>query len=67
MKIEFFIKDVRNSKKITLRQLAIKSGVSKTQINDIEKGNKIPTIFTLEAIATGLGTNINKLYKFYRN
>jgi len=67
MKIEFFIKDVRKSKKITLKQLAIKSGVSKTQINDIEKGNKIPTIFTLEAIATGLETSINNLYKFYKN
>lgn len=67
MRIKFFIKDIRKLKKMTLKQLAIKSGVSKTQINDIEKGNKIPTIFTLEAIATGLGTNINKLYKFYRN
>jgi len=67
MKIEFFIKDVRKSKKITLKQLAIKSGVSKTQINDIEKGNKIPTIFTLESIATGLETSINNLYKFYKN
>lgn len=67
MKIEFFIKDVRKSKKMTLKQLERKSGVSKTEINDIEKGNKIPTIFTLESIATGLETSINKLYKFYKN
>ena len=52
---------------MTLKQLAIKSGVSKTQINDIKKGNKIPTIFTLESIATGLETSINNLYKFYKN
>ena len=67
MRIKFFIKDIRKIKKMTLKQLAIKSGVSKTQINDIEKGNKIPTIFTLESIATGLETSINNLYKFYKN
>lgn len=63
MRIEFFIKEVRKSKKITLKQLERKSGVSKTEINDIEKGNKIPTIFTLELIALGLETSVNKFYK----
>lgn len=52
---------------MTLKQLERKSGVSKTEINDIEKGNKIPTIFTLELIARGLETTINSLYKFYKN
>lgn len=65
--MNFFIKDVRKSKKMTLKQLERKSGVSKTEINDIEKGNKIPTIFTLELIARGLETTINSLYKFYKN
>lgn len=67
MKIKFFIKEIRTSKKITLKQLERKSSVSKTEINDIEKGYKIPTIFTLELIAMGLNTTANKLYKFYRN
>ena len=35
-----------------------KSGVSKTEINDIERGDKMPNIITLELIAKGLQTNI---------
>lgn len=67
MKIKFYIKEVRKSKKITLKQLEKKSGVSKTQINDIEKGYKMPSIFTLELIAMGLEVTIDKLYKVYKN
>ncbi len=67
MRIEFYIKEVRKYKKITLKQLEKKSGVSKTQINDIEKGYKMPTIFTLELIAMGLEVTIDKLYRFYKN
>lgn len=67
MRIEFYIKKVRKSKKITLKQLEKKSGISKTEISDIERGNKIPTIFTIELIAMGLETTIDKLYKFYKN
>lgn len=67
MKIEFYIKEIRKHKKLTLKQLEKKSGVSKTQINDIEKGYKMPTIFTLELIAMGLEETIDKLYKFYKN
>lgn len=67
MKIEFYIKEVRKRKKITLKQLEKKSGVSKTQINDIEKGYKMPTVFTLELIAMGLEVTIDQLYRFYKN
>lgn len=54
MKIEFLIRDIRKSKKLTLKQLQRKSGVSKTEINDIERGDKMPNIITLELIAKGL-------------
>lgn len=67
MKIEIYIKEIRQNKNITLKQLAKKSGISKTEINDIEKGYKIPNIFTIELIAMGLGTTIDQLYKFYKN
>ena len=63
MKIEFLIRDIRKSKKLTLKQLQRKSGVSKTEINDIERGHKRPNIITLELIAKGLQTNITELYK----
>ena len=63
MKIEFLIRDIRKSKKLTLKQLQRKSGVNKTEINDIERGDKMPNIITLELIAKGLQTNITELYK----
>ena len=63
MKIEFLIRDIRKSKKLTLKQLQRQSGVSKTEINDIERGDKMPNIITLELIAKGLQTNITELYK----
>lgn len=63
MKIEFLIRDIRKSKKLTLKQLQRKSGVSKKEINDIERGDKMPNIITLELIAKGLQTNITELYK----
>lgn len=67
MRIEFYIKKIRKSKKVTLKQLEKKSGISKTEISDIERGNKMPTIFTIELIAMGLETTIDKLYRFYKN
>lgn len=63
MKIEFLIRDIRKSKQLTLKQLQRKSGVSKTEINDIERGDKMPNIITLELIAKGLQINITELYK----
>ena len=56
MKIK--IKQIRQQKSITIRQLAALSGISKTELSDIETGKKIPTAYTLCAIAKALQVTI---------
>ena len=49
------IKRRREQLRLTLRDLASKSGVSASMISDIERGTKSPTISTLDALAQALG------------
>lgn len=56
--MKIMIKQIRQQKKITLRQLAALSGISKTELSDIETGKKIPTAYTLCAIAKALQVTI---------
>lgn len=63
MKIEIFIRKIRNMQKITLKQLSKKSGVSTSHINDIEKNLKKPSLFTMVKIAKALNVDIKELYK----
>lgn len=56
------IKRLRETKKISLRTLAISSGVSKTTISEIENGVVVnPTLETIKKIAHGLGVSENTL------
>jgi len=55
------IKARREQLGLTLRALALKSGVSSSMISDIERGTKSPTISTLSAIARALGTPVSAL------
>lgn len=54
--------EIRNKKGIKLRALAELSGVSKTQLNEIENNKVSPTLVTLEKIAKALEVDINKLF-----
>ena len=49
---------IRSSKKLTLQEMEVKTGVSKTAINDIENGKKSPRLDTLQLIANGLDVNV---------
>jgi transcriptional regulator with XRE-family HTH domain len=49
------IKLRREQLKLTLRDLAARSGVSASTISDIERGAKSPTISTLDALVQALG------------
>jgi transcriptional regulator with XRE-family HTH domain len=49
------IKRRREQMELTLRDLAMQSGVSASAISDIERGAKSPTISTLDALARALG------------
>ncbi len=56
------ITTMRQTKKLTKRQLAVKAGVSYETIQKIEDGsNKNVGLETLNKIAHGLDTNIRKL------
>ena len=53
----------RRNKKITLVELAKKTGISKTTLNDIENEKLSPTMKQIEAIAKGLEMRINDLFE----
>jgi len=63
MVIKFKIKEIRESKGISLNQLSEMSGVSGTHINDIERGEKEPTLSVLIKIAVALDVDERQLYE----
>ena len=54
MQLSDKIKKIRKERKISQEQLAARCGVSQSAISAIERGDKNPTIDTLEMIAKGL-------------
>lgn len=53
------LKSIRQSRNMTLEDVAILTGVSKPMLGQIERGQSIPTITTLWKIATGLKTPLS--------
>ncbi len=62
MKIQIKLKTVRESKGMSIRQLSYLSGVSKSQISDIENENSMPTIAILCQLAEALHVRPDELY-----
>jgi len=54
---------IRKAKGYSLEQLAILSGVSKSEINDIERGLKIPGQLTIMQISDALDMPAYKIFK----
>ena len=52
--INYHLKDIRLNNNMTLRELAALSGVSKTEINDIENGKSQATIEVLYRLSLAL-------------
>ena len=63
---ELFYKK-RQEKKMTLSTLAQISGLDRTTISRIEKGEREPTVRTAQLIAKGLGTNLSTLLMPLKN
>ena len=63
MIISFKIKQIRKKQKLTLKHLAIKTGISTSQLSDIENNNKMPSFIYIVLISRALKININDLYK----
>lgn len=63
MRIIYKIYEERTKQKLSVRQLSAKSGVSKTQINDIENGNKHPTVYVLCLLSLALNVDPCSLFE----
>ncbi|MGL4566940.1 MAG: helix-turn-helix domain-containing protein [Fusobacteriaceae bacterium] len=61
-----FLREIRNNKNFSLRQLSIKAGVSHTQIADVEKGVNFGTKEKLDKILSALKATTNEIEKFYK-
>ena len=57
------IRALRRAKKITLRALAERSGVTEGFLSQVEHGVTSPSISTLRRIAAGLGESIGSLFE----
>ena len=62
MRIIYHIYELRAEKNMSVRQLEELSGVSKTQINDIENGNTHPTVYTLCLLSLALKVSPYQLF-----
>jgi len=56
------VREVRAGKGLSLESLARKSGVSRSMISLIERGESSPTAVVLERLATGLGVVLASLF-----
>lgn len=62
MKVEYRVYEYREKAKLTLTELAEKSGVSKSQINRIENGQTDPTVYTICLLAKALEVEPSELF-----
>ena len=63
MQIEILLKEVRQSKNITLTRLADRSGVSVSHISDVENNYKMPSLLVAVKLAKALDVAVTDLYK----
>jgi len=62
IKVNYHVYEIRIRNGISLRELSRLSGVSKSQINNIENGLKHPTVYTLCLLSRALGIPPEDLY-----
>jgi transcriptional regulator with XRE-family HTH domain len=55
------IRSERLQRQLGLEELSEQSGVSRSMLSAVERGQKVPTVLVLDRIATGLGTSIARL------
>lgn len=60
--MKILIWEARNKRNITLIELSIKTGISKSTINNIENGKVSPTLLQIEKIAEALDVKITDLF-----
>ena len=58
---------LRTEQNLSLRDLAIKSGISKSQLSNIILGNKTPNIYTLHLICNAFSISLSDFFDFDDN
>ena len=53
---------LRTEQNLSIRDLAKKSGISKSQLSDILLGNKNPNVYSLHLICTALGISLSDFF-----
>lgn len=61
-RIALRVRTLRADRQLSLDQLATKSGVSRSMISLIERGESSPTAVVLERLATGLGVTMASMF-----
>lgn len=61
MMVDNRVREYRQARRLTLAQLAERSGVSDRTISDIERGAE-PRVITAIRIARGLGVTVERLW-----
>ena len=56
------VRALRTAKRLSLEELAARSGVSRSMISLVERGESSPTAVVLEKLATGLGVMLAALF-----
>ena len=56
------VSELRSAREFSLDELATKSGVSRSMISLIERGESSPTAVVLEKLAAGLGVTLASLF-----
>lgn len=60
------VRELRATQGLTLDQLAARSGVSRSMISVVERGESSPTAALLDKLAAGLGVTLNALFEASR-
>lgn len=61
------VRELRAAQGFTLDQLAARSGVSRSMISVVERGESSPTAALLDKLAAGLGVTLNALFEASRS
>lgn len=60
--MKILLKEVRRKRRLTLKQVELLTGIKKSNLHNIENGNRVPRMDTMEQLAKGLKVHITDLF-----